>query len=80
LIRCAEDIAAALEGLKGRVQALYTTGDPLMNAQRLPINTFALAARLPTMFSQRQYLEVGGLMPYGPNFLDLNRRSGRLVQ
>jgi putative ABC transport system substrate-binding protein len=78
-IRRADDIAAALEGLKGRAQALYTTGDPLVNAQRLRINTFALVARLPTMFSQRQYLEVGGLMSYGPNFLDLNRRSADYV-
>src|SRR4030095_16263805 len=64
-----EDIPPALEGLKERVEALYTTGDPLVNAQRLRINTFALAARLPTMFSQRQYLEVGGLMSYAPIFL-----------
>src|SRR5262245_19154194 len=78
-IRRVEDIAVALEGLKGRAQALYTTGDPLVNAQRLRINTFALAARLPTMFSQRQYLDVGGLMSYGPNFLDLNRRSADYV-
>jgi putative tryptophan/tyrosine transport system substrate-binding protein len=78
-IRRAEDIAPALEGLKGRAQALYITGDPLVNAQRLRISTFALVARLPTMFSQRQYLEVGGLMSYGPNFLDLNRRSADYV-
>jgi putative tryptophan/tyrosine transport system substrate-binding protein len=78
-IRRAEDIASALEGLKGRAQALYTTGDPLVNAQRVRINTFALAARLPTMFSQREYLEAGGLMSYGPNFPDLNRRAADYV-
>jgi ABC-type uncharacterized transport system substrate-binding protein len=78
-IRRAEDIASALEELKGRAEALYTTGDPLMNAQRLRINTFALAARLPTMFSQREYLEAGGLMSYGPNFPDLNRRAADYV-
>ena len=78
-IRRVEDIAPALEGLKGRAEALYTTGDPLVNAQRLRINTFALAMRLPTMFSQRQYLEAGGLMSYGPNFLDLNRRAADYV-
>jgi putative ABC transport system substrate-binding protein len=50
-----------------------------MNAQRLRINTFALAARLPTMFSQREYLEAGGLMSYGPNFPDLNRRAADYV-
>jgi putative tryptophan/tyrosine transport system substrate-binding protein len=74
-IRRVEDIGSALEGVKGRADALYTTGDLLMHAQRLRINTFALAARLPTMFPQREYLEVGGLMSYGVNFPDLNRRA-----
>jgi putative ABC transport system substrate-binding protein len=78
-VRRVEDLAPALEGLKGRAEALYTTGDPLVHAQRLRINTFALAARLPTMFTQRQYLEAGGLMSYGPNFLDLNRRAADYV-
>jgi putative tryptophan/tyrosine transport system substrate-binding protein len=50
-----------------------------VNAQRVRINTFALAARLPTMFSQREYLEAGGLMSYGPNFPDLNRRAADYV-
>ena len=50
-----------------------------MNAQRLRINTFALIARLPTMFPQREYLEAGGLMSYGANFRDLNRRAADYV-
>ena len=78
-IRRVEDIAVALDGLKGRAQALYAIGDPLVNAQRLRISTFALATRLPTMFPHRQYLEVGGLMSYGANYLDLNRRSADYV-
>jgi putative ABC transport system substrate-binding protein len=78
-IRSVADIAPAFEGLKGRAQALNVTGDPLVNAQRLRINTFALAARLPSMFSQRQYLEAGGLMSYGPSFPDLNRRAADYV-
>src|SRR6184192_2563304 len=68
-IRRVEDIASAFEGLKGRAEVLYITGDPLVNAQRLRINTFALVVRLPTMFSQREYVAGGGLMAYGPNFL-----------
>ena len=78
-IRRAEDIASAFEGLKGRAEALYTTGDPLVNTHRLRINTFALAARLPTMFPQREYVEAAGLMSYGPNFPDLNRRAADYV-
>jgi len=50
-----------------------------VNAQRLRINTFALVARLPTMFSQREYVAGGGLMSYGSNFLDLNRRAADYV-
>jgi ABC-type uncharacterized transport system substrate-binding protein len=78
-IQRAEDIAPAFEGLKGRADAFYTTGDSLVNAQRLRINTFALTARLPTMFPQREYLEAGGLMSYGANFRDLNRRAADYV-
>jgi putative ABC transport system substrate-binding protein len=78
-VRRMEDIASALDGLKGGAEALYTTGDPLMNMHRLRIITFALAARLPTMFSQREYVAAGGLMSYGPNFPDLNRRAADYV-
>jgi ABC-type uncharacterized transport system substrate-binding protein len=78
-IRRTEDIAPALESLKGGAEALYVVGDPLMNFNRMRINTFALAARLPTIFAQREYLEAGGLMSYGPSFPDLNRRAGNYV-
>ena len=43
------------------------------------INVLALTARLPTIYSQREYLDAGGLMSYGPNFLELNRRAADLV-
>jgi putative ABC transport system substrate-binding protein len=79
LIRRVEDIASAFEGLKGRAEALYTTGDPLVNTHRLRINTFALAARLPTMFPQREYVEAAGLMSYGLDNLDQYRRAAGYV-
>jgi ABC-type uncharacterized transport system substrate-binding protein len=79
-IRRAEDIAPAFEVLiKDRSEALYVVGDPLLTTNRLRINTFALAARLPTMFTQRQYVEAAGLMSYGPNFPDLSRRAADYV-
>ena len=78
-IRRVEDIAPAFEALKGRVDALYVVGDPLVNAQRARINTFALVTRLPTMYVQREYVETAGLMSYGPNFPDLNRRAADYV-
>jgi len=78
-IRRAEDIAPAFETLKGRAQALYVAGDPLMITNRVRVNTFALVARLPSTYNQREYVEAGGLMSYGPNFPDLFRRAGDYV-
>jgi putative tryptophan/tyrosine transport system substrate-binding protein len=78
-IRRSEDITPALETLKGRAQALYVVGDPLILANRSRINTLALVAQLPSIYGQREYAEVGGLMSYGPNFLDLFRRAAEYV-
>jgi putative ABC transport system substrate-binding protein len=74
-----EDIAPAFESLKGRVDALYVCNDPLMTTNRVRINTLALGARLPTAYGNREYVEAGGLMSYGANFLDLYRRAAELV-
>jgi putative tryptophan/tyrosine transport system substrate-binding protein len=78
-IRRSEDIGPAFETLKGRAEALYIVGDPLLNANQMRINVLALTARLPTIYPQRLYLDAGGLMSYGPNFLDLNRRAADVV-
>jgi len=78
-IRRIEDIAPAFDGLKERVEALYVIGDPLASLHRLRINTFALAARLPTMGFQREYVEAAGLISYGTNFPDQYRRAAEFV-
>jgi ABC-type uncharacterized transport system substrate-binding protein len=78
-IRRGEDIAPAFEALKGRAEALYVVFDPLVGTHRIRINTFALAARLPTMYSVREGVEAGGVMSYGPNFPDLFRRAAEYV-
>jgi putative ABC transport system substrate-binding protein len=78
-IQRAGDIEPAFEALKGHAEALYVCGDALVNAVRARISTLALAARLPTMFPNREFAEAGGLMSYGPNFPDLYRRAGDLV-
>jgi putative ABC transport system substrate-binding protein len=75
----AEDIAPAFEVLKGGGEALYVVSHPLLNTNRIRINTLALGARLPTMHGFREYVEVGGLMSYGPNLPDLFRRAAEFV-
>ena len=78
-IRRAEDIAPAFEALKAQADALYVVADALVAANRTRIITFALGARLPTIFNTRDYVQAGGLMSYGPNFPDLFRRAAELV-
>jgi putative ABC transport system substrate-binding protein len=78
-IRRAEDIGPAFETLRGRVDALYVSGDPLMVGNRVRINTLVQNARLPTVYNAREFVEAGGLMCYGPNFPDLYRRAAGYV-
>jgi putative ABC transport system substrate-binding protein len=78
-IRRAEDIAPAFEALKIQADALYVVGSALVAANRTRIITFALSARLPTIFNTRAYLEVGGLMSYGPSYPALFQRAAELV-
>ncbi len=69
-IRSAEEVTPAMETLKGRAQALYVVGDPLIADNQIQINTLALAARLPTIHGSRNYVASGGLLSYGPNCSD----------
>jgi putative ABC transport system substrate-binding protein len=78
-IRGAEDIGPVFETLKGSVDALYVSGDPLMTANRIRINTLAQGARLPTIYNYREFVDAGGLVSYGPNFPDMFRRAAEYV-
>jgi putative tryptophan/tyrosine transport system substrate-binding protein len=78
-VRRADDIAPAFEALKGRADALYVSTDPLIFTNRVRINTLAVAARLPTMYGNREFVEAGGLMSYGSNFPIQFRRAADYV-
>jgi putative ABC transport system substrate-binding protein len=78
-IRRAEDIGLVFEGLQSRADALYVCGESLTNTNRVRINTLAVGAHLPTMFANRELVEAGGLMSYGPNLADLYAHAADLV-
>ena len=78
-IRRAEDIAAAFEALQGRAQALYVPASPIFFVNRISINIFALTARLPTMYTVRESVEIGGLISYGPNWPNMWSRAADVV-
>ena len=78
-VKRADDLAPAIDSLKGRAQAIYVVGDPIVLDNQIQINTLALVARLPTMHNGRGYVEAGGLVSYGSSFLDQFRRAGDYI-
>jgi ABC-type uncharacterized transport system substrate-binding protein len=78
-VRRGEDIAPAIEALKGRADALIVPSEPLYNTNRIQINSWALRAQLPAIYFDRVYVETGGLMSYGPNWPSLWRRAAEVV-
>jgi putative tryptophan/tyrosine transport system substrate-binding protein len=78
-IRIAEDLAPAIEALKGQADALIVPSEPLYNTNRIQINSSALKVQLPTIYFDRVYLETGGLMSYGPKWPSMWRRTAELV-
>ena len=78
-VKRADDLAPAIDQLKGRTQAIYVVGDSFVFDNQVQINTLALVARLPTMHNGRGYVETGGLISYGTSLSDLFRRAGDYV-
>jgi ABC-type uncharacterized transport system substrate-binding protein len=62
-----------------RTDALITTTGTLFYQQRRRLVDLAAKHRLPAMYDTRDYAEIGGLMAYGPNVPELNRRSADYV-
>jgi putative ABC transport system substrate-binding protein len=73
----AEDFDRAFSAItKERAQALIVPGaNPLAFANRDRIANFAQRNRLPSMYGQREFVDAGGLMSYGPSAPDLFRRA-----
>jgi len=75
-----EDIAPAFEMLSNQdAGALIVPSGAFFFSQRQRIAEFALRARLPTIFVQREYVEAGGLMGYGESLEDFYRRAAFYV-
>ncbi len=75
-----DDIDSAFATIvKDRPGALLVLGDRLFFAHQTRIIELAGKSRLPTIYSQRLYVEAGGLMSYGANFADQYRRAATYV-
>ena len=71
------DIDAAFASVaQKRADAILVGPSPLFGNRRVQIVTLAIYHRLPTMFNERDKVELGGLMSYGGSITDLARQVG----
>jgi putative ABC transport system substrate-binding protein len=78
-IQRSEDIAPAFDALSSRADAVYVCSDALTYLNRTRISSFSIGLHLPNIVNNREAVEAGGLMSYGPNFTDVFRRTADLV-
>ena len=57
--------------MRSGAEALFVLESSFLFRERLQIAQLALKNRLPTSFAFREYVEAGGLMAYGANFVDM---------
>jgi ABC-type uncharacterized transport system substrate-binding protein len=62
-----------------RAGALLVITDSVFSTHRIRLVGLAAKSRLPAIYTNRQPVEVGGLMSYGPSFSDLWRRGAGYV-
>jgi len=75
-LRQSSEIDAAFQAfVHEHVKAVFVFQDPLFLRNGERIAALALAARLPTVFGFREFVEVGGLMSYGLNLINQWRRA-----
>lgn len=75
-----EDIETAFRAAsKSPTDALLVLGSFVQINQRTQIAALASRSRLPVMYPQSEFVEVGGLMSYGVNRNDMARRAAMYV-
>ena len=65
--------------IRERAEALVKLPTAESTSYQKRIVELAAKNRLPGMYSERQYVEIGGLMSYGPSILDNYRRAATYV-
>ena len=79
-VRTPDEIDSAfLAARRARAQGLYVIEDALFFNRRVMLIELASKARLPIVYSAKEFAEAGGLMSYGLNYSDLMRRSATYV-
>jgi putative ABC transport system substrate-binding protein len=75
-----KDIDSAFRAAsEGRADGVLVLASGIISAQRAKIADLAVKSRLPVIYHESRYVEAGGLMFYGVNLLDLDRRAATFV-
>ena len=64
---------------KDRPDGFLALMDPVLNANRKRVLDFLMKNRLPAIFENKEWVEDGGLISYGPDFPDAIRRAAALI-
>ena len=79
-IRDLIDIEAAFETARGeRMDAIYVSPSPTFSRHKERLAELAIKHRLPGIYEDKTYVQVGGLMSYGPDFAQLHHRAASYV-
>jgi putative tryptophan/tyrosine transport system substrate-binding protein len=79
-VRTSDEFAGAFQALtQAHVEAVLVPSSALITNERSDFAAGALAARLPTMFNNRELVEAGGLMSYGVDLKENFRRAAYFV-
>jgi putative ABC transport system substrate-binding protein len=79
-VRGADDFERVFSAIgKQRPDGLYVHGGPLMYANQKRIADLALKGQLPSIYSQKEYVQAGGLMSYGNDVTEHYRRIAYYV-
>jgi len=80
IVRRAEDFAPALLGMKkNHDQGVLVTSAPFMFVHRKTVVDLAAAHRIPAIYEFQVFVESGGLMSYGVNASEMQRRAAGYV-
>ena len=79
-LRRTDDFNSVLTAMaKQRPDGLYVTPDPQWGLSREGTVNFAVKNRLPSMFVEKSYVDVGGLMSYGADMAESYQRVAYYV-
>ena len=68
--------SAFATAMRNDPDAIFVSGDPLFNSRRVHLAILAARYSVPAVYSQRDFVEAGGLMSYGTNLAHAWHQAG----